>query len=217
MGQDLFGSFTIFSFGGFLGVTIGIVLRVGERKRFINTYKKARVEGSAQTVVLSLVGAIALFVLFPLLVFEGEQTYQSTAFQKYGASVAVLLSMASAVVTSIGVSLFVNGDRMDSIRIKDLVNAEIAGAIASGAAAYYCTTPFLPLLAGSIAAVVQYFCDNFIEKKVYLKWGVVSTYSSTLYCIQGLIAAALAAGFNSRTKSSSNGIVFPSNMKAAGQ
>lgn len=123
MAQDLFGSFTIFSFGGFLGIMIGVLLRVGERKRFISTYKIDRVEGSAQTVTQTLMGAIALFVLFPMLVFEGDQTFQSTAFQKYGAPVAVLLSMGSAVVTSIGLSLLVNGDRMESLRIKDVVNA----------------------------------------------------------------------------------------------
>jgi hypothetical protein len=47
LGQDLFGSFTIFSFGGFVGLACGILLRVGERKRFINTYRNERIEGTA--------------------------------------------------------------------------------------------------------------------------------------------------------------------------
>jgi hypothetical protein len=72
IGQDLFGSFTIFGFGGFMGVISGIIMRVRERRKFINTTRHERVEGSSQMAIYSLMGSGAIFVLFPLLAFEGD-------------------------------------------------------------------------------------------------------------------------------------------------
>lgn len=86
----------------------------------------------------------------------------------------------------------------------NLLNAQIAGGIVSGAASYYVTSPFQGVLCGFVAAIVQYFFDNVLEKRVFKAWGVVSTYPFSLYCLQSLLGTifafvygAIASGGNS--------------------
>lgn len=123
--------------------------------------------------------------------------------------------MSSAVCTSIAISLLVYGDKASSIRLKDLLNAQIAGGIISGAASYYTTTPYLGLIAGAIAGLTQYYFDNFIERKLYQRWGVVSSFSFTLHCLQGFLGWVFALAYNARIKdNSADGFSFPTNMKS---
>jgi hypothetical protein len=136
------------------------MLRMRERKKRINTYKNERLEGTSQSVVYSLFGNIAIFILLPFLAYEGDQSMQTTSFQRYIGPLSVVLSMGTAILTSIAVALLIHGDKITSIRLKDMLNAQIAGGIIIGAASFYTTTPYLGLIAGVIAGFTQYFFDN---------------------------------------------------------
>jgi hypothetical protein len=131
--------------------------------------------------------------LLPFLAFEGDQSLEGTDFQKYIAPVGIILSMGSAIVTSIALAMLIHGDNTENnVRITDILNAQIAGGIVSGAASYYMTTPYLGIITGVTGGACQYFFDNYIEKKIYKKWGIVSTYSFSLFCFQSLIGSIFA-------------------------
>lgn len=109
-GQDVFGTFSIFTFGGFLGLTYGIFLRMRERKKKVRTTDHERLDGSNESIAHSIFGGILIFVLFPFLAFEGDQSYASNLFQRYTAPVSIILSMGSAILTSIGLGMLIHGD-----------------------------------------------------------------------------------------------------------
>lgn len=89
----------------------------------------------------------------------------------------------------------------------DLLNAQIAGGIASGAASYFATSPFQGVICGFVAAIFQYLFDNVLERKVFRRWGVVYTYSFSLFCLQSLIGAIFAFVYKA-VASSSNSSAF---------
>lgn len=127
----------------------------------------------------------------------------------------ILLAMASAIVTSIIIGMLVEGETY-KISIRDTTNAIIAGGVTSGAASFYTTNPFLALLMGFVSAITQYFLSKFLEKWIVGKLGRFSTYSFTVFCLQGLLGAIFAAGYNSRISSStSDGFFYPSKMTDA--
>lgn len=111
-GQDVFGTFTVFTFGGFLGLTYGIFLRMREGKKRVRTTNHERLDGNSESIAHAIFGGILIFVLFPFLAFEGDQSYVSNLFQRYTAPVSIILSMASAILTSIGLGMLVHGDGM---------------------------------------------------------------------------------------------------------
>jgi hypothetical protein len=217
LGQDVFGTFSIFTFGGFLGLAIGIVLAIREKKKDVITYEHPMLGGNIASTSQSALGVLFIFILFPFLAYEGDQSLQAPFFQRLISPISVLLSMGSAVITSIGVGMIIYGDNSQSIRAKDVLNAVVAGGVISGAASFYITAPFLAIIVGSISGLFQYLFDNVIERYAYKKWGHFSTYSYTLFCLQGLIGAIFAAGYNtSITNQGSNGFVYSSTMNNGG-
>lgn len=69
IGQDVFGTFSIFTFGGFMGLTIGCILAVKEKKNGIVTINNKLLVGDTQSALVSLIGAAFIFILFPFLAF----------------------------------------------------------------------------------------------------------------------------------------------------
>jgi hypothetical protein len=69
VGQDVFGTFSIFTFGGFMGLTIGCIIAKKEWKNGISTINNKLLEGDKQSALLSLLGASFIFILFPFLAF----------------------------------------------------------------------------------------------------------------------------------------------------
>lgn len=149
-------------------------------------------------MVTSLVGGIFIFILFPFLAYEGDQSLQTRPFHRYTTPICILLAMGSAAFTSIGFCMLIHGDNRKCIRVKDILNAIVAGGIACGAASYYITTPYLALIVGSLTGILQYMFDNGLEKNIYKKFGIISTNSFTLFCFQGFIGAIFAAAYNGR-------------------
>jgi hypothetical protein len=70
----------------------------------------------------------------------------------------------------------------------------------------------LAIVIAITASVLQYFFDNFVEKRLYRITGLLSTYSFTVFCLQGLVGAAFAAGYSSKltANSSKDGFTFSS-------
>lgn len=70
-GTDTFGSFYIFTFGGFMGLALGVLSLIRENKvlsKMDRTSMKKYV-GSESTVLFSTFGALIIFALFPLLAY----------------------------------------------------------------------------------------------------------------------------------------------------
>jgi hypothetical protein len=160
----------------------------------------------------SIFGGILIFILFPFLAFEGDQSYASNIFGRYNAPVSIFLSMSTAIITSVAIGMLIYGDNMKSLRIKDILNGLIAGGIVNGAASFYITTPFLAIVIAVTSTVLQYIFDNFVEKRLYNRFGLLSTHSFTVFCLQGLVGAIFAAGYNSKISDSnpSNGFSYVS-------
>ena len=70
--------------------------------------------------------------------------------------------MGSAIYTSIGLSMLIYGDNFRSFRVKDVMNALIAGGITNGAASSYVTSPFLAITVGSVSSIIEYAFDNLL-------------------------------------------------------
>jgi hypothetical protein len=111
-------------------------------------------------MISSLMGIFFIFVLFPFLAYEGDQSLQGSLFHRYITPISIFISMGSSLMASICVSIMVNGDNSKTIRVKDILNAIVAGGIISGAASFYITSPFLAIIAGSISGSTQYLFDN---------------------------------------------------------
>ena len=77
-------------------------------------------------------------------------------------------------------------------------NSVVAGGIAVGTASFYITTPYLALIVGIVSGILQQIFDNCLEKLIYKKFGLISTHSFTVYCLQGFIGAVFATAYNGR-------------------
>lgn len=117
-------------------------------------------------------------------------------------------------MASICASMLRSGEKESNIRTKDILNGIVAGGVAVGAASFYIDVPYLAVLLGAIAGFMQYIFDNSLEKVIYNKFGIVSTYSFTLFCFQSFIGAIFAAAYNGRID---NRHIFASNLKDYGQ
>lgn len=65
-----------------------------------------------------------------------------------------------------------------------------------GASTFFITFPLFGIVEGIVAALVQFAYTNLIERRMYLRWGPVTTYSFSVYIVQGFISAIFAAGFS---------------------
>lgn len=60
---------------------------------------------------MCLLGNLAIFVLLPYLAYEGDQSGRGTSFQRYIGPLTIILSMGSAIVTSVVTGMLVHGDK----------------------------------------------------------------------------------------------------------
>jgi len=107
-----------------------------------------------------MIGSIFLFVFFPFLAFEGDQSLQASNFHRYLTPISIILSMGSSMLSSFAISMLIHGDESSCIRIKDIANSVAAGGITAGAASFYITAPYLAIIIGSISGTLQYWFDN---------------------------------------------------------
>lgn len=125
--------------------------------------------------------------------------------------------MGSSVISSIGMSMLIHGDKSSCLRIKDITNAVVAGGIAAGAASFYITAPYLAIIIGTISGMLQYWLDNWLEYAIYRKIGLITTNSFSLFCLQSFLGAIFAASYNGRIANiTKDGYTFNSNFKSSG-
>ncbi len=67
-GDDAFGSIYIFAFGGFMGLAMGLILRLGDKTNL--ALRKPLLKVNNTTSTLSLLGAIILMITLPFLTFR---------------------------------------------------------------------------------------------------------------------------------------------------
>jgi hypothetical protein len=164
-----------------------------------------------------MIGSIFLFILFPFLAFEGDQSRQTSHFHRYITPISIILSIGSSVISSIAMSMLIHGDKSSCIRTKDIANSVVSGGIAAGAASFYITTPYLAILIGTISGMLQYWFDNWLEYALFRRIGLITTNSFSLFCLQSLLGAIFAAAYNSRiTNITNDGYNFNSNFKDSG-
>ena len=83
------------------------------------------------------------------------------------------------------------------------MNAVIAGGIITGTASFYIDRPYKALIAGCVAGIIQYILNG-IEKIIVRKYGIVTTYSSSLFCFQSFVGALFSLGYRSNVDKTEN-------------
>ena len=72
IGQDLFGTFSIFAFGGFLGLVFGMLTARREKQGSVKTNDVKILQSNEEALSMCLLGNLAIFVLLPYLAYEGD-------------------------------------------------------------------------------------------------------------------------------------------------
>lgn len=111
IGQDLFGTFSVFAFGGFLGLIFGMLTTRREKQRNAKTNDMKLLRSNEESLHMCLLGNLAIFVLLPYLAYEGDQSRRGTSFQRYIGPLTIILSMGTAIVTSVISGMLVHGDK----------------------------------------------------------------------------------------------------------
>lgn len=154
---DGFGTYTIFTFGGFMGLALGVILKFKEdRTEGCSTERNVFNTSSVFTSSYALLGSVVIFTLFPLLANEIDVVNNFNLFNLYNGSVSVLLAMGTAVIGAYCGSTCFNGD----IGLRDIVHAPIAGGIVVGSSSLFITNPVYGLAAGFGAGLIQSIIQN---------------------------------------------------------
>lgn len=133
-GNDAFGSMYIFAFGGFMGLAIGIILRLRDKANV--TTRNPLLQGNKTTSTLSLLGAVILIITLPFLAFQIHKTTNlpgPNMFLMYTPVLCMIFSASGGLISSITVSLM----RGKNPTVKDFIHGPVAGMIIGGASSYF--------------------------------------------------------------------------------
>lgn len=153
---------------------------------------------------MALFGSLIVFVLFPFLAYEVENTNAFNTFYLTTGPASLILGMGASIAGAFCTSIFINTDLI----IRDIVNAPVAGGIVLGAASFFISNPVYSIVAGLTAGIVQTLIQNCIEKPHLQTKSVISTISWSLFGIQGLLGGAFASGYQQIILSNSNNLTF---------
>jgi ammonia channel protein AmtB len=215
-GADAFGTFYIFTFGGFMGLTAGLLTLVREKKMFgqesVDNSREAivrqrvsmdRYTGREYSVLYALFGSLIIFALFPFLTYEIDSYIYAHDYSTYTNPLNLILAMGAGAIGAILMSLLING----KIIARDAVHGPIAGAISVGASTLYITAPHWALVAGCAGGLIQSLIQNLIERSASKKGWIASSVSWSLFGVQGLVGAGFAAGWKALIFSNKNGLI----------
>ena len=157
LGQDSFGTFSIFTFGGFMGLALGLILYCKEKANYsTSTGSHPKYSSSENNAPLALFGAIIIFLFFPLLGFDLDTFHGVNLFNYFTGPFYIILAMGAAIVGALIASAIFNGHLI----VRDLIHAPIAGGIIVGSASFFITAPVYSLVAGFAGGFVQSCLQN---------------------------------------------------------
>jgi hypothetical protein len=205
---DSFGTYFIFTFGGFMGLALGTILKLCREKvnNGSSTSRNNFNQSSNFSACCSLFGSLVIFALFPMLSYDVDSTRPFNTFYLQTGPLCILLGMSSSVMGAFCISNVIN----NSIILRDIIHAPIAGGIVVGSASFFITNPVYAIVAGFTAGSVQTLIQNLIEKPWNREKSVVSTVSWSLFGVQGLIGGIFATGYKHIIDSQSNGFTYHS-------
>lgn len=120
-----------------------------------------------------MLGSLVIFLFLPVLAAEGDNSIKRELFSGYVTPLCLILSMGSAIVTSIAISIFLNNG---TLRVRDVQNGLIAGGVVGGSASYFITSPVYALICGVAGATFQPIFENLLERNFYKRVGLYCTY-----------------------------------------
>lgn len=195
--------FTVFVFGGFMSLIIGIFLRVKE-SGVKTTEKNLKYTGSLFAGAISFFGASMLYATFPIMVADPERSFIINGFgisptqilttaqhAFYSVPFSIWYSMSASVIVGCAFSIFVYSKTIP----RDFLNSLVAGGVACTTAGLYFTNPVWPMILGTTSGMVQSLVQGLIEKRTSMTGRIFHSTSFTLFGIQGLIGGVFASIF----------------------
>lgn len=205
LGTDSFGTFSIFTFGGFMGLAVAYFLKRREDStEGCSTQNHIKNTASPSTVALSTFGAIIIFLLLPFLTYELDAYHGINPHSIYIGPLELLLAMGAAIIGAIGTSLLING----ALVPRDIITAPVAGAIIAGSATFFITQNAYSIVVGFVGGVIQVLIQNYIEKPNARDGSILSTFSWSLFGIQGLLGGIFSTGYRDILNHNTNSTVF---------
>lgn len=186
---------TIFLFGSFMGLALGIFKRFRESDEDTDTSMHMNYTANSFTASLALIGAIVIWIFYPIVTFDyvnianGTNTGSHTI---YTAPYAIMFAVAASTLSSVMVSVLFNRN----IGPKDLIYGSVAGIVISSTASYYITNPVYAILIGFLGGVIQTIFNNTVEKNFAQSRTIFNTYSFTLFGLQSFLGCCFAAAWN---------------------
>ena len=187
--NDSFGTLSIFTFGGFMGLALGFIMRMRESSgNGPSTNKHPRNNANENSVSRAIIGAVIIFVFFPCLALDLDAQHGINYFNSFIGPFCIVLSMGASLVSTLIFSSLLNG----TIIARDMIHAPIAGAIIGGTASFFSTNPAQPIIAGFFGGALQTLIQNYFEKSNARDGDILSTISWSLFGVQGFFGGVVA-------------------------
>ena len=176
-----------------MGLLAGLLLSLREKGEERTTQSNPKYTGNSISVTISLLGAVVLFTVFPIIVMDPELGTEIEIFSDaYPLSpLSIWYSMAAAAISASAFSFLFNGNLIP----RDLINGTVAGGVASTTASVYLANPVWAMVLGAGAGFFQTLFQSTIEKSRAKKGKIINTHSFFLFGFQGLWGGAYASIF----------------------
>lgn len=158
--NDAGGTSSIFVFGGFMGLVIGL-LRYLREKGDNNTKMHNNYTANRSSASLALIGTILTWIFFPILALDYIDV-DVNSHSPYTGAYSVIFALCAATIGSFIVSPIFN----DGVLIRDIVYGPIAGGVATVTASYWILNPVYAIVTGLVASILQVVVMNLVEKKI---------------------------------------------------
>ncbi len=154
---DGFGTYSIFTYGGFMGLAMGLILKFKEdRTEGCSTSTHALNNASPFSVSYALLGSIIILALFPVLGYEIDVINNFNMFNLYVTPISIIIGMGASLIGAFIVSSLFNGNFI----MRDIIHAPIAGGIVVGSASFFINNPVYALVAGFAGGALQSTIQN---------------------------------------------------------
>ena len=188
-----------------MGLTVAYILKRREDStEGCSTQNHSKNTASPSTVALSTFGAIIIFLLLPFLTYELDAYHGINSHSIYIGPLELILAMGAALIGAIGTSLVING----ALVPRDIITAPVAGAIIAGSSTFFITQNAYSIVVGFVGGVIQVLIQNYVEKPNARDGPILSTFSWSLFGIQGFLGGIFATGYRDILNHNTNGTVF---------